>query len=52
MELERAAELAPRDANVRYQLGQAYQKMGRVELAQQAFDAYRELKRAERGESP
>ena len=52
VELERAAELAPRDANIRYQLGQAYQKLGRIELAQQAFDAYRELKRAERPESP
>ena len=52
LELEQAAQLAPADANVRYQLGQAYQKLGRVELARQAFDAYRELKRGEREESP
>ena len=33
--LEAAARQAPDDANIHYQLGQAYQKLGRTELAEQ-----------------
>ena len=42
--LEAAARLAPEDASIRYQLGQAYQKLGRTELAQQQFEVFRQLK--------
>ena len=42
--LEAAARLAPEDASIRYQLGQAYQKLGRTELAQQQFEAFQKLK--------
>jgi predicted Zn-dependent protease len=50
-ELEIAARLAPDDANVHYQLGQAYQKLGRVEQAQQQFDVFQKLKDKRRGGS-
>ena len=42
--LEIAARLAPDDANIHYQLGQAYQKLGKTELAQQQFEAFQRLK--------
>ncbi len=42
--LEAAARLSPEDANVRYQLGQAYQKLGRREQAEKEFEAFQALK--------
>jgi tetratricopeptide (TPR) repeat protein len=42
--LEAAARLAPEDANIHYQLAQAYQKVGRPDLAEQRFELYRQLK--------
>jgi tetratricopeptide (TPR) repeat protein len=42
--LEAAARLAPGDAAVREQLAQAYQKLGRTELANRELEAARELK--------
>ena len=47
--LELAARLAPNDANTHYQLGQAYQRLGRTELAAREFDAYQRLKAKARG---
>ena len=46
--LEAAAALAPRDPNIFNQLGQAYQRLGRVELAKRQFEIFRELKKQER----
>ena len=43
--LEAAARIAPDDANIHYQLGQAYQRLGRAELA---HGGVRELPAAER----
>jgi len=43
-QLEIAVRLAPEDANVHYQLGQAYQKLGKTDLAQKEFDAFQRLK--------
>jgi Flp pilus assembly protein TadD len=43
-ELESAARLAPEDANIHYQLSQAYRKNGQTELADRAFERYRQLK--------
>jgi Flp pilus assembly protein TadD len=43
-ELESAARLAPADANVHFQLAQAYEKTGKPELARQSFERYRVLK--------
>jgi predicted Zn-dependent protease len=43
-QLEAAARLNPDDPGIHYQLGQAYQKLGRTELAQQQFDLFREIK--------
>lgn len=43
-QLEIAARLAPEDANVHYQLGQAYQKLGKTDLAQEQFQAFQRLK--------
>ena len=43
-QLEAAARLAPEDPNIRYQLGRAYQKLGRTELAEQQFEVFRQLK--------
>ncbi len=43
-QLEAAVRLAPRDPNIHYQLGQAYQRLGRRELARQRFETFRELK--------
>ena len=50
--LEAAARLAPDEANIRYQLGQAYQKLGRADLAQQQFEVFRQLKDKRRGSLP
>ena len=50
--LEVAARLAPEDANIQYQLGQAYQRLGRTELAAQAFETYKRLKAKQRGGTP
>ena len=41
--LEAAARLTPEDPNVRYQLGQAYQTLGRTELARRELEAARQL---------
>jgi Flp pilus assembly protein TadD len=43
-QLETAVRLAPEDANIHYQLAQAYQKLGRAEQAERQFARYRELK--------
>jgi tetratricopeptide (TPR) repeat protein len=48
-QLEAAARIAPEDANIHYQLGQAYQKLGRAEAAERAFAVYRQLKDKRRG---
>ncbi len=51
--LEAAAALAPADANIRYQLGQAYQKVGEIDRAARQFETFRQLKRARgNGEGP
>jgi tetratricopeptide (TPR) repeat protein len=50
--LEAAARQAPEDANIFYQLAQAYQKLGRTELAEQQFERYRALKDKRRGKTP
>jgi tetratricopeptide (TPR) repeat protein len=50
--LELAARLAPEDANVQYQLGQAYQRLGRTDMAARAFEAYQRLKAKARGGQP
>jgi Flp pilus assembly protein TadD len=50
--LEAAARLAPEDANIRYQLGQAYQKLGRTDEAQQQFEIFRQIKDKRRGSTP
>jgi tetratricopeptide (TPR) repeat protein len=47
--LEAAARIAPEDANIHYQLGQAYQRLGRTELATEAFESYQRLKAKQRG---
>ena len=36
--LEAAVRLAPKDANIHYQLAQAYQKLGRLDEAQKEFE--------------
>ena len=43
------ARLAPDDANIHFQLAQAYQKTGHGDLAQQQFDLYQKLKDKRRG---
>ena len=50
--LEVAGRLAPADANIQYQLGLAYQRLGRTELAARAFEAYKRLKAKQRGGTP
>ena len=42
--LEAAARLSPEDPSIHYQLGQAYQKLGRTELAEKQFEIFRSLK--------
>jgi Flp pilus assembly protein TadD len=44
-----AVRLAPNDADAHYQLGQAYQRMGRADLAEQQFTEFRQLKEKQRG---
>jgi tetratricopeptide (TPR) repeat protein len=50
--LAAAARQLPEDPNICYQLGQAYQKLGRAELAEQQFERYRQLKDKQRGRTP
>ena len=50
--LEIAAQLAPEEANTRYQLARAYQKAGRSEQAAREFEAYQRLKDKQRGKTP
>jgi tetratricopeptide (TPR) repeat protein len=47
--LERAVKLAPADPNIHYQLAQAYQRLGKTDLAAKEFDAYQQLKAKSRG---
>jgi tetratricopeptide (TPR) repeat protein len=49
-QLESAAREAPGDANIHYQLAQAYQRLGKTDLAGRAFKAYRDLKQGGRGD--
>jgi tetratricopeptide (TPR) repeat protein len=49
-QLEIAVRLAPEDANIHYQLGQAYQKLGKTELAEDQFLAFQRLKDRRRKE--
>jgi tetratricopeptide (TPR) repeat protein len=48
-ELLAAVRLSPEDANAHYQLGQAYQKLGRPDLADEQFKLFKELKDKQRG---
>jgi tetratricopeptide (TPR) repeat protein len=48
-QLERAAKLAPTDPNIHYQLAQAYQRLGKSDLAAKEFEAYQQLKAKSRG---
>ncbi len=50
--LERAAQLAPADPNVHYQLGQAYQRLGKSDLAAKEFEMFQQLKAKSRGDMP
>ena len=50
--LEAAARLAPEDPRVRDELGRAYQKLGRTELAEREFEAARQLKARRPGGAP
>ncbi len=52
VQLEAAAGLAPTDPNIFNQLGQAYQRLGRTELAKRQFEIFRDLKQKERGGEP
>jgi Flp pilus assembly protein TadD len=51
-QLEIAVKLAPDDPNIHYQLGQAYQRLGRAELAAKEFEAFQKLKDKKRGGQP
>jgi Flp pilus assembly protein TadD len=42
--LEAAVHLAPEDPNIHYQLGRAYQALGRPDDAQREFELFRQLK--------
>jgi Flp pilus assembly protein TadD len=42
--LEKAALVAPEDANIHYQLAHAYRVLGRVQEAQQRLEIYQQLK--------
>jgi tetratricopeptide (TPR) repeat protein len=48
--LEAAVKLAPEDANIRYQLGRAYQKLGRTEQAEHEFEEFRRIKDKPQGD--
>ncbi len=50
--LEAAVHAAPEDPNIHYQLGRAYQSLGRMDLAEQEFEAFRRTKAKRRGDSP
>jgi Flp pilus assembly protein TadD len=50
--LEVAEKLSPDLANVHYQLGQAYQRLGRPELAAREFELFQRLKDKQRGGTP
>jgi tetratricopeptide (TPR) repeat protein len=50
--LEVAARLAPDVPNIHYQLGLAYQRMGRTELAAHEFEIFQHLKDKKRGGEP
>lgn len=47
--LERAAQLAPADPNIHYQLAQAYQRLGKSDLAAKELATYQQLKAKSRG---
>ena len=51
-QLEIAVRLAPDDANIHYQLGQAYQKLGKTDLAQEQFVTFQRLKDQRRKGGP
>ena len=36
--------MAPEDANIHYQLGRAYQRLGREEAAREQFEIFQRLK--------
>jgi tetratricopeptide (TPR) repeat protein len=50
--LELAAQLSPDDSNVHYQLGQAYQRLGKSDLAAKEFETFQRLKAKSRGGTP
>ena len=43
-QLEAALRVAPKDANIHYQLGRAYQSLGREEAARKEFEVFQQLK--------
>ena len=47
--LEAAVRVAPEDANIHYQLGRAYQALGRTADAEREFEVFRQLKDKSRG---
>jgi tetratricopeptide (TPR) repeat protein len=47
--LELAARLSPDDSNIHYQLGQAYQRLGKTDLAAREFETFQRLKAKSRG---
>jgi tetratricopeptide (TPR) repeat protein len=49
VQLEAAVKLDPNDPNALFQLAQAYQKLGRADLAERHFARYREIKDKRRG---
>ena len=51
-QLETAARLAPEEASIRYQLAQAYQKLGRTGQAREQFEVFQKLKDKRRGGAP
>ncbi|MDP9267971.1 MAG: tetratricopeptide repeat protein [Acidobacteriota bacterium] len=46
-QLEASVRLAPKEARAHYQLGRAYQKLGRTDDAQQQFTLFQQLKHGE-----
>jgi predicted Zn-dependent protease len=46
-QLEAAVRLQPNQPHMRYQLAQAYQKLGRTQEAEQEFARYREIQQKE-----
>ena len=43
-QLEAAVRVAPKDANIHYQLGRAYQSLGRQDAARKEFEVFQQLK--------